>query len=150
MCTPQGGEPDLKTAARMILNDWIRGRLPYFEAPPFDDGSTVPHGKKVGAVRRFTFASNHFWNGSGRLLFLAPTRHNPTSLQNTLGVEQLFKKIAVKTKFEADDAKPPAGHGPSRIHALNAHQHINDLNSHQHTHALRARAHTHTHTHTHT
>jgi hypothetical protein len=28
-----------------VLNDWIRGRLPYFECPPFDDGTTIPHGK---------------------------------------------------------------------------------------------------------
>ena len=28
------GEPDLNTVAKMVLNDWQRGRLPYFTLPP--------------------------------------------------------------------------------------------------------------------
>lgn len=31
----KGKEPDLKTAAKMILNDWLRGKIPYFTPPPF-------------------------------------------------------------------------------------------------------------------
>jgi nuclear GTP-binding protein len=30
----KGGEPDLNTVAKRILHDWLRGRLPYFIAPP--------------------------------------------------------------------------------------------------------------------
>lgn len=30
----KGGEPDIPTIAKMILNDWIRGELPYFVPPP--------------------------------------------------------------------------------------------------------------------
>lgn len=30
----RGGEPDLKTAARMVLYDWQRGKIPYFSLPP--------------------------------------------------------------------------------------------------------------------
>jgi nuclear GTP-binding protein len=30
----KGGEPDLNTAAKMVLHDWQRGKLPYFTAPP--------------------------------------------------------------------------------------------------------------------
>lgn len=30
----QGGEPDLMTAAKMILHDWQRGRIPFFVPPP--------------------------------------------------------------------------------------------------------------------
>ena len=28
------GEPDLRTCARMVLNDWQRGKLPYYHEPP--------------------------------------------------------------------------------------------------------------------
>jgi len=28
------GEPDMRTAARMVLNDWQRGKLPYYTEPP--------------------------------------------------------------------------------------------------------------------
>lgn len=30
----QGGEPDINTVARMVLNDFQRGKLPYFVKPP--------------------------------------------------------------------------------------------------------------------
>ena len=30
----KGGEPDLNTAAKMVLYDWQRGRIPFFAPPP--------------------------------------------------------------------------------------------------------------------
>ncbi|KAI0218667.1 GTPase required for pre-60S ribosomal subunit nuclear export and maturation [Massospora cicadina] len=30
----KGGEPDLSTVAKMVLNDWLRGKIPYFARPP--------------------------------------------------------------------------------------------------------------------
>lgn len=33
----RGNEPDMHNAARIILNDFQRGRLPYFQCPPFED-----------------------------------------------------------------------------------------------------------------
>lgn len=30
----KGGEPDLKTAAKMVLHDWLKGKIPYFSKPP--------------------------------------------------------------------------------------------------------------------
>lgn len=30
----KGGHPDINTTARMVLNDWQRGRLPYYVMPP--------------------------------------------------------------------------------------------------------------------
>ena len=32
--THQGGEPDLNSAAKMVLQDWQRGKIPYFTLPP--------------------------------------------------------------------------------------------------------------------
>eukprot|EP01060_Flectonema_neradi_P030789 TRINITY_DN453_c2_g1_i1.p1 TRINITY_DN453_c2_g1~~TRINITY_DN453_c2_g1_i1.p1 ORF type:complete len:652 (+),score=175.78 TRINITY_DN453_c2_g1_i1:86-1957(+) len=32
----RGGFPDTDATARMVLHDWVRGRLPWFNAPPFD------------------------------------------------------------------------------------------------------------------
>ncbi|KAL1914890.1 uncharacterized protein VTP21DRAFT_7806 [Calcarisporiella thermophila] len=38
----KGGEPDLNTVSKMILNDWLRGKIPYYTKPPSvnenDDG----------------------------------------------------------------------------------------------------------------
>jgi nuclear GTP-binding protein len=30
----KGGEPDINTVAKMILNDWQRGKIPFFVPPP--------------------------------------------------------------------------------------------------------------------
>ena len=30
----KGGEPDINVTAKMVLNDWTRGKLPYFTPPP--------------------------------------------------------------------------------------------------------------------
>jgi len=35
----KGAEPDLKTVATMLINDWQRGKIPYFAKPP---GADVP------------------------------------------------------------------------------------------------------------
>ncbi|ESR65156.1 nuclear/nucleolar GTPase 2 [Citrus sinensis] len=41
----RGGEPDFMTAAKMILHDWQRGKIPFFVPPPHqeDDSSAEPN-----------------------------------------------------------------------------------------------------------
>ncbi|KAJ4778406.1 Nucleolar GTP-binding protein 2 [Rhynchospora pubera] len=34
----KGGEPDLMTAAKMVLHDWQRGKIPFFVPPPQEGG----------------------------------------------------------------------------------------------------------------
>ncbi|XP_029927812.1 nucleolar GTP-binding protein 2 [Myripristis murdjan] len=34
----KGGEPDLTTVSKMVLNDWQRGRIPFFVKPPGPEG----------------------------------------------------------------------------------------------------------------
>ncbi len=42
----RGGEPDLNTAAKMVLYDWQRGRIPFFAPPPKLDAKR----KGLGAI----------------------------------------------------------------------------------------------------
>jgi len=35
------GEPDVNAVAKMMLNDWIRGKIPYFVEPPQIDGEPM-------------------------------------------------------------------------------------------------------------
>lgn len=35
----QGNVPDVNTVAKMVLNDWLRGRIPYFVKPPGVSGA---------------------------------------------------------------------------------------------------------------
>ncbi|XP_051027307.1 nucleolar GTP-binding protein 2 [Acomys russatus] len=37
----KGGEPDLQTVGKMVLNDWQRGRIPFFVKPPNAEEPTV-------------------------------------------------------------------------------------------------------------
>ncbi|XP_053431808.1 nucleolar GTP-binding protein 2 isoform X2 [Nycticebus coucang] len=38
----KGGEPDLQTVGKMVLNDWQRGRIPFFVKPPTAEPPAVP------------------------------------------------------------------------------------------------------------
>ncbi|XP_023556870.1 nucleolar GTP-binding protein 2 isoform X2 [Octodon degus] len=38
----KGGEPDLQTVGKMVLNDWQRGRIPFFVKPPNAESPTAP------------------------------------------------------------------------------------------------------------
>jgi len=42
------GEPDLSTVSKMILNDWVRGRIPYFVPPPEEPIFFTSDGKEGG------------------------------------------------------------------------------------------------------
>ena len=46
----RGGEADLSTTARMVLQDWLRGRIPYFVAPPRAEGEQETEGKEEDAI----------------------------------------------------------------------------------------------------
>lgn len=39
----KGGEPDLNTVGKMILHDWQRGKILYYDAPPKDDVDMKQH-----------------------------------------------------------------------------------------------------------
>ncbi|CAG8500805.1 14951_t:CDS:10 [Funneliformis mosseae] len=43
------GEPDLGTVSKMVLNDWLRGKIPYFTPPPRndDDVDEIKHAEQV-------------------------------------------------------------------------------------------------------
>ncbi|KAF3692192.1 Nucleolar GTP-binding protein 2 Autoantigen NGP-1 [Channa argus] len=44
----KGGEPDLTTVSKMVLNDWQRGRIPFFVKPPGPEGD--PEEKELLAI----------------------------------------------------------------------------------------------------
>lgn len=46
----KGGEPDLNTAAKMVLSDWQKGKLPYFTNPPGHVEGAEADGADVGGT----------------------------------------------------------------------------------------------------
>ncbi|KAJ1977821.1 GTPase required for pre-60S ribosomal subunit nuclear export and maturation [Dimargaris verticillata] len=86
----KGGEPDLSTVAKMVINDWLRGRIPYYVQPPdseeylaklqeMDVGSTGPLATKAKTPADADKAGRK------------PRVH--------IGVEQQFSKIPVTSDF---------------------------------------------------
>ncbi|KAJ3068755.1 GTPase required for pre-60S ribosomal subunit nuclear export and maturation [Podochytrium sp. JEL0797] len=73
------GEPDIGTVAKMILNDWLRGKIPFYSIPPQleDAKNAAPEDPEA---------------------FGASTRA-------AVKVDQLFSKIPVSAKFLPDDMK---------------------------------------------
>lgn len=55
-----GGQPDVEAAARMVLYDWQRGRLPWFNAPPFEsnkhyrDALEMPEEKQMKMIEHYS------------------------------------------------------------------------------------------------
>jgi len=46
----KGGEPDLEGAAKIVLSDWVRGRIPFFVAPPDRPEGARPQTQKLGGI----------------------------------------------------------------------------------------------------
>lgn len=46
----KGAEPNIHVVSKMILHDWLRGKIPYYEAPPEGDLSLVQKSLKAKAV----------------------------------------------------------------------------------------------------
>lgn len=47
----QGGEPDLMTAAKMVLFDWQQGKIPFFVPPPQQEDNTLEEPNVTGDTR---------------------------------------------------------------------------------------------------
>ncbi|KAK4576644.1 hypothetical protein RGQ29_027265 [Quercus rubra] len=45
----KGGEPDLMTAAKMVLHDWQRGKIPFFVPPPRQEDKSADEPNVFGA-----------------------------------------------------------------------------------------------------
>ena len=76
----KGGEPDNNAVARMILNDWQRGKLPFFVAPVNPDGPKEVEKAEEEAEKD-------------------KKKFEPRLAQD-------FSKIRVDLKYEGDDVRP--------------------------------------------
>ncbi|EST06423.1 GTP binding domain protein [Kalmanozyma brasiliensis GHG001] len=85
----KGGEPDLETVAKMVLNDWIRGKIPFFVAPAMPEDK----GKAKATVEEVVEADAEVEAATDKLL----------KRKKVKGVEQPLKQIAVATKFTRED-----------------------------------------------
>jgi len=85
----KGGEPDRETVAKMVLNDWIRGKIPFFVRPP--ERSAEEAEKAAGMTAKKV------------------AKGDKREEKTIIGVQQQVQKIPVNTKFAADDRVPREG-----------------------------------------
>ena len=88
----KGGEPDQEAVAKMVLNDWIRGKIPFFVPPPArPDGETAI--TEVSGETREVLEEQE--RALGKML----------GEKRVKGVEQPISKIVTMTKFLGDDGR---------------------------------------------
>lgn len=103
------GEPDISQVAKMVLNDWQRGKLPFYVAP---EGFEVPLVKQPAVETKETVASNVEEKKEGTEQGSIVTKSNddtekPALTVNKLVIAQDFAKIRVCLQFDNDeDVKP--------------------------------------------
>merc|ERR1712071_308782 len=78
----KGGEPDTNAVSKMILNDWQRGKLPFFVAPPVPE--ELKQAREAAAAEVETNEKKKF---------------EPKLAQD-------FSKIRVDLHYEGDDVQP--------------------------------------------
>uniref|UniRef100_A0A7S0DNX9 Nucleolar GTP-binding protein 2 n=1 Tax=Amorphochlora amoebiformis TaxID=1561963 RepID=A0A7S0DNX9_9EUKA len=84
----KGGEPDFNNTARKVLQDFQRGRLPYFVPPPHEEQTAGTGGADEAKEKRITIQA-----------------------AGGIKVEQLFDKVRPKSKFLPQDNQDPALRG---------------------------------------
>ncbi|GBE77615.1 Nucleolar GTP-binding protein [Sparassis crispa] len=85
----KGGEPDLEAVAKIVLSDWVRGRIPFFVPPPErSEELNQAEAKKAKKVE-----------AKGK----APAG---ASKEAVVGVKQNLGSIMQKNTFVGDDVRP--------------------------------------------
>ncbi|KAK4055674.1 GTPase required for pre-60S ribosomal subunit nuclear export and maturation [Microbotryomycetes sp. JL201] len=91
----RGGEPDLRTIATMVLNDWIRGKIPFFVPPPEVERTDDVKAKKQAGTTNGELASTS--GGSNAL------DEQGNTVRSIRGVTQPLHQIVHTSRFLEDD-----------------------------------------------
>ncbi|XP_014022234.2 nucleolar GTP-binding protein 2 [Salmo salar] len=115
----KGGEPDLPCVSKMVLNDWQRGRIPFFVKPPGCEGEH--EGKDVLPMEGAPEATEHVQEEgateeqseevvaavSAEQEAQQQQKHKHEQVQKILSnVRQNFGKINVAPEFNDEDLAP--------------------------------------------
>ncbi|XP_046517523.1 nucleolar GTP-binding protein 2 [Equus quagga] len=116
----KGGEPDLQTVGKMVLNDWQRGRIPFFVKPPNAEPPVAPQLPSSSSVQVATETTQN--NPEEEITDTGgeesqsvtekekeekgPCDANSEMQQILARVRQNFGKINVVPQFSGDDLVP--------------------------------------------
>ncbi|GAA5933790.1 hypothetical protein JCM1841_002125 [Sporobolomyces salmonicolor] len=94
----RGGEADYRTVATMVINDWIRGKIPFYVAPPEPvdaAGKPLPRPLKLSSTSSAPVASTS----------TTTLDAEGNTVRRLPGVTQPLHQIVHTTKFLADDVR---------------------------------------------
>ncbi|KAM5179509.1 nucleolar GTP-binding protein 2 [Mantella aurantiaca] len=117
----KGGEPDKQTVSKMVLNDWQRGRIPFFVKPP--NAEQPPEALKISKttstqnVVNDEKSDNESTVSDAEESALSEKREIKEILSN---VRQNFGKISVAPGFSQEDLVPIEVDGMSDISDLDS------------------------------
>lgn len=104
----KGGEPDLQTVSKMVLNDWQRGRIPFFVKPPNAEAAAEPPASE-GAMTSSQF-NNEKEISESVASNVEPTeekKNADTEMKQLMAnVRQNFGRINVAPEFSEEDLIP--------------------------------------------
>ncbi|MBN3297683.1 NOG2 protein, partial [Amia calva] len=103
----KGGEPDLQTVSKMVLNDWQRGRIPFFVKPPNMESDSEPQASLEAAKETpqisETLEEEAAVGGEADATELKKQDQIQRLMSN---VRQNFGKIHVAPEFTEEDLVP--------------------------------------------
>ncbi|XP_059945497.1 nucleolar GTP-binding protein 2 [Mesoplodon densirostris] len=116
----KGGEPDLQTVGKMVLNDWQRGRIPFFVKPPNAEPPVAPQLPSSSSLEVATETAQNNPEeevtetvGEESESIIEKGKEEPghggadSEMQQILArVRQNFGKINVVPQFSGDDLVP--------------------------------------------
>ncbi|KFV08631.1 Nucleolar GTP-binding protein 2, partial [Tauraco erythrolophus] len=104
----KGGEPDTQTVSKMVLNDWQRGRIPFFVKPP--NAETGPQPPALEAAMTSSQDNNEEKISESVASSVEPAEENNNSgteiKQLMSQVRQNFGRINVAPQFSEEDLVP--------------------------------------------
>ncbi|BGP47357.1 GTPase required for pre-60S ribosomal subunit nuclear export and maturation [Rhodotorula kratochvilovae] len=103
----RGGEADHRTVATMVINDWIRGKIPFFVAPPEPTdaaGKPLPRPLKLASASSAA-AEQTESAPSTKMGATKSLDADGNTVRRVPGVTQPLHQIVHSTKFLPDDVK---------------------------------------------
>ncbi|NWQ89062.1 NOG2 protein, partial [Burhinus bistriatus] len=104
----KGGEPDLQTVSKMVLNDWQRGRIPFFVKPPNAETGPQPPTLEVAMTSSQDNNEEKIAESVTSSVEPAEEKNNTdTEIKQLMShVRQNFGRINVAPQFSEEDLVP--------------------------------------------
>jgi nuclear GTP-binding protein len=103
----KGGEADIETAARIVIYDWQRGRIPFFTMPPENrdaplvNGASASSSSSTSAPKSTPPAEEHAAIADSA----SAPEEDATSGRETLQVRQSLSELACSVAFDEEDRR---------------------------------------------